>query len=931
MLGPVRGWRNDTELDLGPPQQRALFAVLLAHAGRPVSLSEMVDALWADAPPASAVNIVQRYIGRLRRVMQPDRPEGSRGRLLVRAGRGYRLATDAASLDLLCFRELVAQAEGEKQPELKLALFVEALHLWQGPAAAGIAAEVRSRPLFAALDREVLRTVRHATDVALAVHVPEPMEPLLRRAADAHPLDESVLARLMLVLAASGRQAEALSAFQSVRIRLAEELGVEPGPELAAAHTSVLRGHDGAAPAEPLRRWSGRDRPAPAQLPADLPTFTGRRAAIAELLGVLTAAESTAFPSLVIHVISGMAGIGKTTLAVHLAHQLAVRFPDGQLYANLRGFGPIGSTVAPGDALRNFLDALGVPAARVPADLHEAAALYRSHLAGRRMLILLDNARNAEQVIPLLPGTPGSLVLVTSRNDLGELVATQGAHPLTLDLLSAEDARDMLARRVGADRVAAEPEAVDEIVARSARLPLALATVAAQAAVNRAFPLSAIANELRRARGSLEAFAGPAAATDARAAFSWSYHALSDDAARLFRLLALHPGGGTDVGVGAIAALAGRPVGGVQVALAGLHRANLVLQPAPGRYVLHDLLHAYAAELAEVTESEEDRRAALHRLLDYYLQTCHTAYRLLAPPRRYELTLPTPLSGVPETPLDSAAAAVAWLAGERPALLAAVEAARRAGFDAHALPLALSVGEFLDRQGRWQEWFDTQSAALAAAERLGDRAAQALSHRLVGIAASRLDRHDEAHAHLNRAIEVYAELGDQVSKATTLRNLSYELNRCGRHEESRALKRQALELYRSVGDRVGEANCLNEIGWTCLLLGDAAGGLARAEEALDLLNVSGDARSEAATRDTIGLALHRLGLHQESIVAYQEAIRLRRETGDRYPEAVSLNRLGDVQHASGDLLAARHAWRSALEILTDLEHPDAEAVGAKLS
>ncbi|MEV4177459.1 BTAD domain-containing putative transcriptional regulator [Nonomuraea sp. NPDC049709] len=921
LLGPVRAWRNGSELELGPPQQRALLALLLAGSDRAVTVEEIVDVLWRADSPASAVNIVQRYVGRLRRLLDPELPPRSEGTLLVRSGGGYRLEAASGSVDLLVFRRGVEQArraDAAGDAELCVRLLVEALDLWRGPVAANVEVDVRTHPAFVALEREYVSAVRQAADVALRAGAGERALVAVQRAAEAYPLDESLQARLIRMLAATGQQAAAFTAFHALRDRLSDELGVDPGAEVRAAHESVLS-ESAAPPAQPAQPAAPR-LPAvvPAQLPVDLATFSGRRDQVAELLERVSDAHRT----VLISAIGGMAGIGKTTLAIHVAHRLAGRFPDGQLYSNLRGFDPDEAPLAPADVLRGFLEALDVPPERVPSGLDARAALFRSSLAGRRMLILLDNARDTAQVTPLLPGTPGALVLVTSRSHLLGLVAMHGAHALVLDVLPVDEARDFLARRVGEARVAAEPDAAEEIIARCARLPLALAIVAARAAGNRAFTLSSIAAELRHADGSLHAFAGPDAAIDARTVFSWSYRTLSQGAARLFRLLAVHPGRG-EVGLHAAAALAGAPA---QPLLAELVAANLLAETSPGRYAFHDLLHAYAAELTE----EGEGREALRRVLDHYLHTAHAAHRAIAPLMK-GITVEPPVRGVPETRFTDEERAETWLRTEHRVLVAAIQTAARSGFDRHAWQLAWALTEFLERRGYREEALATHRTAVQAAERLGDPGAQAHGYHNLGGAARDLGRTHEALDYASRALELFGKVGDLDKQAQAMRSVSYELHRQGRTAEALALTEQALELFTVTGDARGQATTLNDVGWYHMQLGHYQQGLEHCTSAVERLARLGFRRGEAAAWDSVGYGRHRLGQFQQAIIAYRCAVELRNSTGTRYPEASSLGRLGDVHLDAGEPEAAREAWQAALTILTDLRHSAAEEIRTKLA
>jgi tetratricopeptide (TPR) repeat protein len=674
---------------------------------------------------------------------------------------------------------------------------------------------------------------------------------------------------------------------------------------------------------------------APRQLPTAARHFAGRVTELAALTGLLRERED-AGGTVVISAIGGTAGAGKTALAVYWAHQVASRFPDGQLYVNLRGFDPAGSPMTPAQAVRGFLDAFDVPPERIPVSLDAQAALYRSLMAGRRVLVVLDNARDADQVRPLLPGSAGCLVVVTSRNRLTSLIAAEGARPLTLDLLTGEEARELLTGRIGADRAAAEPQAVKEIITSCARLPLALSVVAARAATNPGFPLAVLASELHDARGCLEAFQGGEVAADVRAVFSWSYQQLSAPAARLFRQLGLHPG--PDIATPAAASLAGLSAGQVGGALAELARAHLLTERVPGRFAFHDLLRAYAAELARTADPETEQRAAAHRMLDHYLHSAHTASLSLYP--RWEaLSLPPPQPGViPEK--QAGHAAWAWFDAEHPVLLAAIQQAAATGWATHAWQLPRTLMDYLDRQGRWHDWAATQHTALDAAQRHNDRQGDAYAHEGIGCVYRWFGRHREARAHLQQALDVFGELGNQVGQAETHNSLGGVLEYQGRLVDALGHVRQALVLYSAVGHRRGQATCFNNIGWYHTLLGDHHQALASCEQALALARETGDRRVEAQTLHSLGYAHHHLGHHQQAITCYQRALTLYQELGDRYHKAVVLNHLGDTHHAAGDQAAARLIWQQAIDILDHLRrililgpgpgYPDAGLIRAKL-
>jgi tetratricopeptide (TPR) repeat protein len=686
-------------------------------------------------------------------------------------------------------------------------------------------------------------------------------------------------------------------------------------------------GEKSAAPTDP--GGGGADHPGgmpvPRQLPLAVRHFTGRAHELTTLdaLAEMSARAGT----VVIVAIGGTAGVGKTTLAVCWAHRVAGRFRDGQLYVDLRGFDPGGRAVDPAEAVRRFLDALEVPPSRIPADLDAQTALSRSLLADKRMLIVLDNARDAVQVRPLLPAAPGCLVLITSRNRLSSLVAVEGAHPLMLDLFTTVEAQDALTDRLGLDRVAAEPEAVDEIVDRCARLPLALAVVAARAAMYPERPLAAVVRELADVPGQLDVFEDGDPQTNVRAVFSWSYQALTPPAARLFRLLSLHPG--PDVTIAAAGSLAAVPLPEARASLLELISASLTAERHPGRHTWHDLMRDYAAHLARSTESEPDRRAAIGRIFDHYLHTAYNANQLLDPGTDHTEPAPPAEGTVPEQFTDYQHA-LDWFTSERAVLLTIIDHATT-GREAQVGQLAQAVAVFLDRRGHWHDGLVIWRTAIAAAARLADRVMEARAHCQLGRAYTRLYRFDDADTQLQRGLDLAVRAGDRTEQAHIHKTLSIMCERRGDLNQALRHDRRALDLYRETGHRLGQARCHNAIGWHLTLLRDHEQALAYCERALILLRELNDRAGQGLTLDSLGHIHHHLGQHAQAVVCYEQALDVHRELGDQFSEAEALEHLGDTQHDIGDSVNAFRSWHKALELLTGLDHPSAGNVRAKVT
>jgi tetratricopeptide (TPR) repeat protein len=596
-------------------------------------------------------------------------------------------------------------------------------------------------------------------------------------------------------------------------------------------------------------------------------------------------------------------------------------------YVNLRGFDPARSPVRPAEAIHGFLDALGVEPARIPVELEEQAALYRSLVAGRRILVLLDNARDSDQVRPLLPGSETCLVLVTSRNQLTGLVAGEGAHLLDLDLLSATEARALLTRHLGVNRVAREPRAVDELIGLSARLPLALSVVAARAVVQSTFPLAELVDELREAGGRLDALDAGDLTTNVRAVLSCSYRNLAAPTAMMFRMLGVHPG--PDISAQAAAGLAGVSLTQARTALAELTRSYLVTERAPGRFAFHDLLRSYAAERAAGMETDTQRHAAVRRMLDHYLHTGHAAIHCLYPSREtFALIAPDPHMAVED--LAGHEQALAWCDAEQEVFPAIVAQAASSGFDTHAWQIPWVLTAYYNRQGYLHEWVGTLHTAVDASDRAGDRAGQARTRHELGYAYFRLGNYDEARIHLRHALGINRELGDLPRQAHNHIELSQVASSQGHHDEALSHARESLRLSQASGIREEQAWARALEGGSLAQCGKFQQALDCSVEALAIFRELEDRYGEAETLGSLADIHYHLDSHSQAIDYHRRALELNRQLGDHYAEADTLTRLGDAYQAAGELDAARDAWRQALAIRDELHHSEAAQVRARL-
>jgi DNA-binding SARP family transcriptional activator len=887
LLGPLQVIQADAEIAVPGPRLRALLAALLMRANDVTSVDRLVELVWDENAPPGAGVTVRSYVKRLRQVLGAE----AGARIMTRY-RGYTIHVDTGELDVLRFGALCRDGRAAVRAgewERGHAVLDEAVSLWRGAPLADIPSPSLRRDEVPRLEEAWLQALEWRSDAALQLQRHDELIPELRTVTELYPLRERLGAQLMLALARSGRQAEALAAYQRARRLLADEIGVEPGSGLQEVHKRILRAD--LAATGPMTVSLGPALPppqaqpgAPRHLPAPPTGFTGRKPVLDALGGRL--AESATAGTVAISVVSGTAGVGKTALALHWAHSVAAQFPDGQLFVNLRGFGPLGSpAVPPVEVLADFLASLGMPPERIPVELDARAAAYRSLLAGRRILVLLDNARDEAHVRPLLPGHPGCMVLVTSRRRLTGLVAAEGATAITLDVLSQDEAGKLLARRLGRQRASAEPAAVADLTRLCARLPLALAIAAAQASSRPRLPLATLAEELGDTRGRLDALEAGDPATSVRTAFSWSCQLLSGPAAQMFRLLSIHPG--PDISVLTAASLAAAPVPSAREAFRELVDWNLLTEQAPGRFAWHDLLRAYAAEQCCTSVSEQERDAAARRLLDHYLHTADAADLLINPDRDPVPSCPPPPSKMTGIPAD-AREAIAWFQAEHVSAVLVVEFAAEHGYPEHAWRIAWALATFLERQGHWHDWVASQRTALAAARGCGNELAEAYALFGIGRACSALGRCAEALTSLDHARDVFGRLesftGQVHAEQSTARALSD-------YRASHAHCQQALALFQQVGHKGGEAQ----------------------------------------TWDSLGYTYHRLGEYRRSIGCYHRAAGLFAELGDHYKQAETFDHLGDAYLAVGELCNSQRALQQAVDILDRLEHPDARRIRAKLA
>jgi DNA-binding SARP family transcriptional activator len=1001
ILGPLEVRTEEDWTPIGAAKWRAILACLLLHPGQVVSTDTLIDELWGNDPPARASNLVSIYVLRLRRLIGD-----SEGRVLKTRSPGYQLLLGPDDLDTRRFGILMSQGQEALtagDPEHAAHLLADSLALWRGKALADVPPSAFVDAEAERLDELYLAALELRIEADIACDRGSVAIPDLRRLLSDQPLKEKLWLLLMRALAGAGRHAEALGAYEQARSVIADQLGVDPGPEMRQLFRELLSA-DVRQPPEaekPPSTGERRSRPAPAagrrgtqlpvaaqdagssvahrdaagppasappagsqahqhpaasaapgapavpgapgsialgivetsddaaetvppppavpapmQLPADINDFTGRELHVRQLCDLLSGRRAGDNPGAVpVALVAGAGGLGKTTLAIHAAHRMRTEYPDGQLYVDLLGAGP--QPLPPGDVLARFLRDLGEEGAQIPVSEEERAALYRTRLNGRRTLVLLDNAHDAAQVRPLLPGSASCAVIVTSRSRLSDLVGGGLVH---LDVLDDSEALALFSRIVGTDRAAAEPDATAELLVACAGLPLAIRICAARLAARDHWTIRWLADRIRDQHRRLDEMRVGDLAV--RASFEVSFASLPAALvpggvapADAFRLLGLWAG--PSIGLGAATALIGEPEDRVADALEFLVDAHLLESSAPDCYGFHDLLRVYADERAMADEPEQSRREAVARLLAWYLHMASAADTLVAPHRERPSLDPAPPGCDPLSFID-VAGALAWCEAERENVVAATQQAADYGLHDIAWKLPVAVLGSFDRLSYRAEWISSHLIALASARQAGDRRAEGWTLNNLGMVYSQQQRMDEAISRFEEALEIRREIGDLRGQAISTINIADANLRRGRSTEALGQLDQALSLQREAGYRYGEGAVLTGLGEAHLDLGHL-------DEAIDYLQQGRAIFVEIKARNGEDYVLHalaraylELGRTPEAIVAYQDALTIRRSVGSRQSQGLTMVFLGRAQLRAGDLAEARRCWAGAYAIFDEL-------------
>ncbi|MFC8347789.1 BTAD domain-containing putative transcriptional regulator [Streptomyces sp. NPDC057280] len=901
VLGPVRAWRGEEPLAMGSPQQRALLAALLLREGRTATAAELIDALWGEEPPSQALAAVRTYASRLRKVLDPG--------VLVSDAGGYAIRSlGEGALDVTVAQEWATEAEKARGAgDLCHAreVLARALALWDGEVLAGVPGPYASSQRVRLEEwRLQLLESRLDMDLEQGCHAEAVSE--LTALTAAHPLRERLRELLMLALYRSGRQAEALAVYADTRRLLADELGVDPRPGLKDLQQRILQADPGLAEPSSPRSEPAATPVRPAQLPATVPDFTGRASFVAELGDVLASSEGRV---MAVSALAGIGGVGKTTLAVHVAHQARSAFPDGQLYVDLQGAGQ--RAAEPETVLGAFLRALGTADSAIPDSLEERAALYRSVLDGRRVLVLLDNARDAAQVRPLLPGTEGCAALVTSRVRMVDLA---GAHLVDLDVMSPDEALQLFTRIVGEERVASEREAALDVVAACGFLPLAIRIAASRLAARRTWTVSVLAAKLADERRRLDELqAGDLAV---KATFELGYGQLEPAQARAFRLLGLADG--PDISLAAAAAMLDLPVEDTEDVLESLVDTSLLESAAPGRYRFHDLVRLYARACAERDEwPPEERGAALSRLLDFYLATVGGVYLIERPGDRLVAHLEQ--AAYPGLVFSDRHAAQDWLYAEAVPLLACVRQSARPETLRRAVDVLWAAVDLAESGANSKEYGAVAALLRDAAREASDPRAEARALTTLAFMHQVSDsKFDAALQEASRASELAAVAADPLTGCWAANISGAVAHYQNRHEASEEHLTFAIDGFRALGDRAGEASALCNLSRIHLVTGRTASAVALAQQGAAMYDDLGHALRGANGRYALGLALKQSGKLAEAAECLHQALQVFRESRQRLWEGMSLFRLAELDLAARRPAQAAANAEMALTLLRDI-------------
>jgi DNA-binding SARP family transcriptional activator/tetratricopeptide (TPR) repeat protein len=914
------------EIDAGPRQQRRLLALLAVRDGQPASIADLIDYMWETEAPSSAVNIIHKYVGALRRVFEPELPPRGSGSYLLPHGAGYRFVGGPDVFDLAAFRWLISAARTsavDGEPGAALDRHIGALRLWHGSTGDSLADSTMAQAAFAAVDEEffaaVISAAELATKMGRAVEVLAPV----RLAAEIGRLNERVHAALITTLAATGCQAEALTTYQTFRARLADELGIDPSPQLREAHHQVLTqaASSPVSPAEQLAVAAGRARAfvRPAQLPPDLPLFVGRDREITALRDLCARSRTDSSISPLVIAVDGMGGVGKSTLVSHVAHLLAGDFTDGQLYLDMRGHEDDG--VSAGDALRFMLYSLGIPASEIPDGFDALTGTYRSLTAGQRILVLLDNVRDPSQVRPLLPNSAHSLVLITSRRPLVGLAASDGAYLLRTELPSPAEARQLLLARLthGRNRGLTDEihaETLDRLIESCGRLPLALAVLAAQLSARPQLSLEAVAAALLDDSSRLDAFSGGGGVSDPRTAFSWSYRQLTPGAARLFRLLAIALAAG--ISVDAAVSLSSRDRRQVRDELTELAEAALVVEDSHGTYSSHVLVKSYAKELLSANESAAEQQAAISRLLQHYLHSAAHAGRLLEV-NPTPIELPAPLPGVAAEEPASYQEALDWFGRHRGVLREAVLLATELGYGIVPWHLALTMQQYLAWQGFYADWEDVMRYALRDTRDRSDEVGE--GHVLRSLAGARwyAGADEEAFELLCGALAIFAAHGMTAEQAAVHISLHAVHTALGRHDLALTESEKALALTRSTGDVRAELRCLDCQGQSLIRLGRHVEAERAVRRALALDRRIDYQHDDVSIRVAVARNLASVGRVDDAVDQLRQAAESAREMHQGPNRFTALRILSELLVSADDATGAWRAYGDAERVLISFQ------------